>query len=165
MMASSGMMGDQMRRLFHLVPFRGVNCSDIASIAVDNLTSVELMWLRRGGIALMILGIMASLCSWWLRTQHLQRLRLHGPTRKLADCEPNVWDKVGVMLCLKEPQGGSSRSLEGASTDLAGQSLAPSSSVLSVSEEKPLSGPGGSTKKKGHHLLSWNGVKALGLES
>jgi hypothetical protein len=105
----------------------------------SNLTLVQKLWLRRGGVVLMVLGSITFGWSWWLKAQHLLRLRLHGARRSPL---PSLWEDVGEALHLKTRQKG-------------GQSSASPPSVDSVAN---------GTKKKVTQPMSWNGAKLQGLE-
>lgn len=105
----------------------------------DNWTLDQRLWLRQGGVTLMVFGAVTCARSWWLRSQQLHRIGLQGPQRKRS--EPNCWEQLGEFLFLKEPQRRSSGP--------------PSSSATIVAERR---------QKNESQLLSWDGAKLLGLE-
>lgn len=124
----------------------------------ENLTVQETLWLRRGGITLMVLGTLTFLMAWWLRAQHLQRLQLHGPgsNRKLHDWGPAIsfWEQLGEALYLKK---GPSQVAGSRSESLPGLR----SSSQDESAGAPV--PTNSKTKKKEQPLSWDGAKLLGL--
>lgn len=117
----------------------------------DNLNAPKKAWFRRGGVTLMIMGVGTFSASWWLKAQHLLRLRIKGPKRKSA---PDCWDSLAEALYLT---GNGPRFLAGANSTSTSATTMPPCDIDTATVSK-------NSKRKGQPL-SWDGAQVLGLES
>merc|ERR1719254_469950 len=113
----------------------------------------EKLWLQRGGLTLIVSGVITFGCSWWRKMQQLHRLRLHGPAH---NPQPTIWEDIGEALLLTEHRQRSSADLS--PRQRSGMDGSNSSSVLDPS----LSSLSAKFRMKQGELLSWDGTRLLG---
>lgn len=115
-----------------------------------NLTDEEKLWLQRGGVALISLGVVTFAFTWWLRAHTLHRLKIHDPARKSGDTRTTFWEWLGGALYLRAPKSGT-----------GSETLARSANTESLHTDAGSARVKNSKKK--NQTLSWDGVQLLGL--